>query len=299
MNDNFKNIKICNRYVQEIKSDLIKSDILKLLDSNIYLKKKKVILEDDIEILKEKNHPIMIEYNSYRILILLTIYNNRKYCILIDQNIPNKIRMILIKQRFSDNLYNNTLFDCELLLDKRNNWNILIFDIIMLENKIVTESFDKKYEIINNIIENNYVNDKFIQLCNIKKKKVYMFNDLVNLINNNLYNSDYLVSGIIFVTDENYLLLNFNNKVYQNNNQKVEININKSNRNFEMRITNLPDIFELYHENNKIGIASISTLELSELCNSVFKKTNNNKTFFECKYNSQFEKWEPVKYINI
>ena len=169
----------------------------------------------------------------------------------------------------------------------------------MLENKIVTESFDKKYEIINNIIENNYVNDKFIQLCNIKKKKVYMFNDLVNLINNNLYNSDYLVSGIIFVTDENYLLLNFNNKVYQNNNQKVEININKSNRNFEMRITNLPDIFELYDENNKIGIASISTLELSELCNSVFKKTNNNKTFFECKYNSQFEKWEPVKYINI
>lgn len=299
MNDNFKNIKICNRYVQEIKSDIIKSDILKLLDSNIYLKKKKVILEDDIKILKEKNHPVMIEYNSYRILILLTIYNNRKYCILIDQNIPNKIKMILIKQRFSDNLYNNTLLDCELLLDKRNNWNILIFDIIMLENKIVTESFDKKYEIINNIIENNYVNDKFIQLCNIKKKKVYMFNDLVNLINNNLYNSDYLVSGIIFVTDENYLLLNFNNKVYQNNNQKVEININKSNRNFEMRITNLPDIFELYDENNKIGIASISTLELSELCNSVFKKTNNNKTFFECKYNSQFEKWEPVKYINI
>lgn len=299
MNDNFKNIKICNRYVQEIKSDIIKSDILKLLDSNIYLKKKKVILEDDIKILKEKNHPVMIEYNSYRILILLTIYNNRKYCILIDQNIPNKIKMILIKQRFSDNLYNNTLLDCELLLDKRNNWNILIFDIIMLENKIVTESFDKKYEIINNIIENNYVNDKFIQLCNIKKKKVYMFNDLVNLINNNLYNSDYLVSGIIFVTDENYLLLNFNNKVYQNNNQKVETNINKANRNFEMRITNLPDIFELYHENNKIGIASISTLELSELCNSVFKKTNNNKTFFECKYNSQFEKWEPVKYINI
>lgn len=299
MNDNFKNIKICNRYVQEIKSDIIKSDILKLLDSNIYLKKKKVILEDDIKILKEKNHPVMIEYNSYRILILLTIYNNRKYCILIDQNIPNKIKMILIKQRFSDNLYNNTLLDCELLLDKRNNWNILIFDIIMLENKIVTESFDKKYEIINNIIENNYVNDKFIQLCNIKKKKVYMFNDLVNLINNNLYNSDYLVSGIIFVTDENYLLLNFNNKVYQNNNQKVETNINKANRNFEMRITNLPDIFELYDENNKIGIASISTLELSELCNSVFKKTNNNKTFFECKYNSQFEKWEPVKYINI
>lgn len=299
MNDNFKNIKICNRYVQEIKSDIIKSDILKLLDSNIYLKKKKVILEDDIKILKEKNHPVMIEYNSYRILILLTIYNNRKYCILIDQNIPNKIKMILIKQRFSDNLYNNTLLDCELLLDKRNNWNILIFDIIMLENKIVTESFDKKYEIINNIIENNYVNDKFIQLCNIKKKKVYMFNDLVNLINNNLYNSDYLVSGIIFVTDENYLLLNFNNKVYQNNNQKVEININKSNRNFEMRITNLPDIFELYDENNKIGIASISTLELSELCNSIFEKYKNQKNIFECKYNSQFEKWEPVKYINI
>ena len=299
MNDNFKNIKICNRYVQEIKSDIIKSDILKLLDSNIYLKKKKVILEDDIKILKEKNHPVMIEYNSYRILILLTIYNNRKYCILIDQNIPNKIKMILIKQRFSDNLYNNTLLDCELLLDKRNNWNILIFDIIMLENKIVTESFDKKYEIINNIIENNYVNDKFIQLCNIKKKKVYMFNDLVNLINNNLYNSDYLVSGIIFVTDENYLLLNFNNKVYQNNNQKVEININKSNRNFEMRITNLPDIFELYHENNKIGIASISTLELSELCNSIFEKYKNQKNIFECKYNSQFEKWEPVKYVNI
>ena len=95
---------------------------------------------------------------------------------------------------------------------------------------------------------------------------------------NNLYNSDYLVSGIIFVTDENYLLLNFNNKVYQNNNQKVITNTNKSNRKFEMRITNLPDIFELYDENNKIGIASISTLELSELCNSLL----HNKGSYKC-----------------
>ena len=92
MDDKFKNIKLCNFKTKEIKSDIIKSDILKLLDQNIYLKKKKIILEEDIEILKGNHYPIMIELNSYRILILLTTYKFKKYCILIDQNIPNKIK---------------------------------------------------------------------------------------------------------------------------------------------------------------------------------------------------------------
>ena len=42
MEEKYKNIRICNNFNKEIKSDLIKSDILKLLDQNIYLKKKKL-----------------------------------------------------------------------------------------------------------------------------------------------------------------------------------------------------------------------------------------------------------------
>jgi hypothetical protein len=298
MDDKFKNIKLCNFKTKEIKSDIIKSDILKLLDQNIYLKKKKIILEEDIEILKGNHYPIMIELNSYRILILLTTYKFKKYCILIDQNIPNKIKMILVKIRFSEKLYNNTLLEGEIVLNRFNKWEILLYDIRLFKNEILNINFDEKMTIIENILKNDYVSDNFMQICPIKKKETYKFKDLINLINNKLFNYKYLVIGLSFITKDNYLLLNLHNKVYQNDAENNNENtILKNNKQFEIKKSNLPDIYELYNDETKIGIASIPTISISNMCNKVFSENKNRRIFFNCKYNSIFDKWEPLEFI--
>ena len=284
MEDKFKNIQICNHKTKEIKSDLIKSDILKLLDQHIYLKKKKIILEEDIKILKENHYPIMVELNSYRILIFLTLYQGKKYCVLIDQNIPNKVKMILVKIRFSEKLYNNTLLEGEIVLNKYNKWEIL--------------DFNKKMNIIEDILKNDFVNDNYMQICTIKKKETYKFKDLINLINTKLFNYNYLVIGFSFITESNYLLINLHNKVYQNEEtNNNENNIIKNNKQFEMKQSSLPDIYELYNNEIKVGIASISTIEISTMCNKVFYENKNKKIIFDCKYISKFDKWEPYKFI--
>jgi hypothetical protein len=298
MEEKYKNIRICNNFNKEIKSDLIKSDILKLLDQNIYLKKKKIISEDDIEILKENNHPIMIELNSYRILLFLTIYQNKKYCILIDQNIPNKIKMILVKLRFSEELYNNTLLEGEIVLNKNNKWEILIYDLHLLKGEKIESSFLERIDIIDNLLKNNYTYDSYMQICGIKRKSIYKFKDIIPLFNNKLHNYNYLVTGICFVNDENYLLINLHNKIYQNDEDNEKDNISKNNKKFEIKQTSLPDIYELYENDLKIGIASISTIEISNLCNEIFEKNKNKKIIFDCKYNNNFNKWEPINFIN-
>ena len=67
---------------------------------------------------------------------------------------------------------------------------------------------------------------------------------------------------------------------------------------FEIRITNLPDIYELYAYNNsnvleKISYASIQDLNTSNFCKKLLK--GKDKTNVLCLYNKNFKKWKPIE----
>lgn len=90
---------------------------------------------------------------------------------------------------------------------------------------------------------------------------------------------------------------------------KKEINYlpksNKKTYTFEMKTTNLPDVYTLnivepVNRDNKIllkrikvGIAYISTNEKSKEINNIF--TEGKSALVDCKYNDDFKKWEPIK----
>ena len=59
--------------------------------------------------------------------------NNVNYCFFIDRKIKQGYtypRIISVKYRFSDDVFNDTLFDGELVKDKNNNWMFLIHNLI-------------------------------------------------------------------------------------------------------------------------------------------------------------------------
>jgi hypothetical protein len=295
MSNTYNFIKFCNQNVIDIKDELLKSFILKKLDKFYYLKKKKIITEEELELIKNNKYPIFIEYNSYRVTIFLTKYQNRNYCILIDQNIPNKVKMLITKIRFNQELYqNDTIFEAEIVFNK--NWDILLYDLKVYKGEVITLDINEKLKKIEYILNNEYLEDKYMNLGCLKVKKKYYYKDLGDIILKKIDQSNYLVTGLSFIDSENYYLINFQNKIFtENDNENIKSKELK-NKYFEIRNNIMPDIYELYDINkSKVGIACISNLETSELCIDILDNKDNGVV--ECKYNNKFKKWEPIKEI--
>ena len=298
MSNTYDFIKFCNQNVMDIKDELLKSFILKKLDEFYYLKKKKIITEEELELIKNNKYPIFIEYNSYRVTIFLTKYQNRNYCILIDQNIPNKVKMLITKIRFNQELYqDDTIFEAEIVLNKNNSWDILIYDLKLFKGEEVNLDIEDKLQKIENIIKYDYKDDKYMNLANLKVKKKYYFKDLGEIILKRIEQSEYLVTGLSFIDQENYYLINFQNKIFTENENENTKSKEFKNKYFEIKDTLMPDIYELFDINKtKVGIACISNLETSELCINILESKDSG--FVECKYNNKFKKWEPIKEIS-
>jgi hypothetical protein len=298
MSNTYNFVKFCNQNIMDIKDELLKSFILNKLDENYYLKKKKIITEEELELIKNNKYPIYLEFNSYRVIIFLTKYQSRNYCIMIDQNIPNKLKMLITKLRFNYDLYEkDTIFEGEIVLNKNKNWDILLYDLKVYKGEVIQLQLDDKIKKLNDIINNEFQDDTYMNIANLKVKNYYYFKDLGKLILKKIDESKYLVTGLSFLGDENYYLLNFQNKVFTEDENQNVVSKELKNKIFEIRNTTMPDIYELYDKNKiKVGIACVSTLDTSELCMELLE--NNSTANVECKYNNKFKKWEPLKGIS-
>ena len=68
--------------------------------------------------------------------------------------------------------------------------------------------------------------------------------------------------------------------------------------NLEVRKTKIPDVFDIYINNNdkkliKYGIACIPNMITSHLCQEVFK--DSEKQIMKCIYFPKFKKWIPLE----
>ena len=115
-------------------------------------------------------------------------------------------------------------------------------------------------------------------------------------INTGSYNQNTINDNISPLSDGSPKIIKSNN-TFENNNEERPIQI--SNKcSFEIRITNLPDIYELYAYNNsnvleKISYASIQDLNTSNFCKKLLK--GKDKTNVLCLYNKNFKKWKPIE----
>lgn len=68
-----------------------------------------------------------------------------------------------------------------------------------------------------------------------------------------------------------------------------------------LRKTEQPDIYDLYEQENslqKMGIASVPSLQLSKMLRQIFKNLNVATSVpFKCRYEEKFQKWIPVNVL--
>jgi hypothetical protein len=363
---NKQTVNFGNNKIPQITNKNLKYKIIELISSigtfNIKGKYYNILNKKTINYLKShKSYISLRTYGKSHILFLTKIKSNKtgndkKYCIFINKK--NEI-MFLSKFKLNEDLFNGTLFDGELVKNSNGEWNYFIDDIAYYKGEsIIMEKFKDRYNLIQSILKEEYIEDNDLSICSLQYKKYYELNNIQYLYDLQQNELDYKCSGIYFKNNNNFsdnylypfpecrsdykvnqmknnglLSISTNEQVIHNtslidnisplsdqsNDEKV-LKDNSSNSNsdmiikntnvqivssnkcsFEIRITNLPDIYELYAYNNsgtleKISYASIQDLNTSNFCKELLKGKEKENVL--CLYNKNFKKWKPIEKSN-
>lgn len=286
-----------------------------------------------LKFLKNNEHFISPNFKGLNYFIIFTIINNNKYCIALDRrklsyskdqiDIKNLNIFILEVTDISNEIYKNTIFDGKLI----NNSIFLIQDCYyLMGNNMLNINLNEKIHQLNE----NIINNINIKNFDFKLNKLYLYENLEELINN-LSKLSYSNNGLIFFPKKsgiNILFLekqsNKNKESYaitspipENNYNSNDIIFNYTNflksreysyenmnniKILSLIKTDIPDVYNIYNninelpnETNKLGIALIPNLKISHMCNSLIKNFDPIK--FKCCFSEKFKKWIPIAVV--
>ena len=293
-------ISFCDKTAFNIKSDRVKKKILQNINdlSNIKIIQKHfdVLNESNFKKLNEIPHLVSLKTNGNPYLLYLTKHNFTNLSIFIDKKIqPGYFlpRMIITYLQFDDHLYDNTLFEGEMIKDNDGKWIFIINDIYIYKNKLlVKNNILNRIDLINNILNNNFNNKSSI--CSFEIKKYFKYDDMKYLIEEFSKKLNYTSRGIYFTPlyfKFKTILYNFDDSLintvkkvkYQNNdefmlmknnkitnakprqkeNTRSKINIvntsiienenKKGNKEFYVEKTDMPDVYNLYNYDSNMN----------------------------------------------
>jgi len=308
-NSRMNAIKFCNKKGLEINDPILKSVIIQKLNNyNLKHEEKNYRFLDNslINYLKINKHLITLSSFGKKNLLYLTRINNKKYCLFINKK---NSTIVSVRYRFKDNYFNDTILDGELLKDNNNVWIFSIIDIIVDKgNSTDRYPLQQRLEMLNDTIHNNFQKDNNLDVAHLEVKQYFEYKHMSDVYDTYKNKLSYRCSGFIFkniIIFEKYLLY-----IFQENRTKKSITthknckINTSNDiiSFNIKKTDLPDIYELYCSKDeslfKYGIASINTMACSKFVNQLFNDNKNKDFNVRCSYHKEFNKWIPYEEVS-
>jgi hypothetical protein len=218
-------ISFCDKIGYNVRSDEIKRKILYELENEYQFRViqkhfEKYNPDVHTDILKKQPFLVGTRTNGNPYLLYLTKINFVNQCIFIDKKIQQGYhypRMIVAQLWFDDELFENTLFDGEMIKDDNGAWTYLIGDLIadsgsMLQKQNLIKRINRVYE----IIQDQYVHDS-INVCTMKVKKYFTYNQIDELINDFIPKLKYTVRGVYFKP----LFLKFRDILYNFNDSLI------------------------------------------------------------------------------
>lgn len=216
-------ISFCDKIGYNIKQDAYKETILQELETNYGFKVVQRHHEnfDPNSSVTQKRitnvpHLVSTKTNGNPYLLYLTKYNFSNQCIFIDKKIQHGYflpRMICVKLWFNDRLFENTLFDGEMVKDNDNNWTYIINDIIAKENNVLTGlKLVQRMNIVYTTLKDSYFEDNTAS-CRLCVKKYFKFEEIPYMMEHFIPNLNYTCRGLLFkpiYSTFKSLLYNFN-----------------------------------------------------------------------------------------
>ena len=284
-----------------------------------------------LNFLKINEHYVSPNFKGFNYFLLFykfkdNIQKNKEssYCIAIDKkNLSyhknsidiKKVYMFRIKMFASSSIFMGTLFDTKLIRDI-----MLVKDCYyLMGNNICDMEMNEKMIYLDSIIANQFHKD-YCPNFKLKINKLYKYNMLEEIIKKIIPNCELEITGLVFYPFKSGISYIFtekaiNDKPYNNqNNIKIvsndsynmihEIKNFLNNRVYSYETngikkvlliepTEITDVFNLYENDTKIGIAHIPNYKVSTYCRENIK----NKIKCLCIFNKSFNKWIPLNII--
>jgi hypothetical protein len=198
-------ISFCDNVGFNIKSEDIKKKILHELEEvynfKIIQKHYERFTDAMLPMLNKNPHLVSTRTNGNPYLLYLTRHNFVNQTVFIDKKVQHGYfypRMINTKLSFKDEMYQNTLFDGEMVKDKDGKWVYIINDIIADSGRgMDTFNIVKRVNRVYDIMQNAFVVDP-MDICALQVKRYFRYDEMQWMLNDFIPNLNYSVRGIYF-----------------------------------------------------------------------------------------------------
>jgi hypothetical protein len=242
-----------------IKDIEAKKELLSVIEN---LSKIKIIQKhyeklDNLNIINKLNtspHLVSLKTNGNPYLLFFTRYNFVNHCIFIDKKIQQGYfvpRMIICRFEFSEDLFENTVIDGEMIkCETDNKWVFIMNDVLVYKNEYLEKiNFLKRLGILNEILNTKFRIDKN-DVCNMQIKKYVTYNDIKYLVEDFSSKLPYTCRGLYFkplflkfkdviYNFDDSLIKNINKVKYQSDDVFISKKINESENKLAISVSNL------------------------------------------------------------
>ena len=197
--------EVAHNVVNKEAKDVILNRLKEQYDISINDKRAYILNNKSVYFLEKTQHIISIKSSGTNYFMFFTNLNNVNYCFFIDRKIKQGYtypRIISVKYRFNDSVFNNTLLDGELVKDKQNNWMFLVNDMLVCKGEKMKCNIITKYNKLHKILTDDYVYDDNFDVCPIRIKKVFTYEDYDILLTQFIPSLTYNIRGLYFNTAE-------------------------------------------------------------------------------------------------
>ena len=205
-------ISFCDKQCSNVNDNKFKAQVIQNLDTKYKIQ----VVTRDYNIL----NPNILRNVSYHQHILSTYTNGNPYmlyltkiddvncALFIDKKLKDGYtypKMHCVKYRFADELFEkDTIFTGELVRDLERRWFFLIDNILLYKGMSTTDkNILSRFELIHNILVNDYKSDKYLEICPLSVKKLFLYKDIKKLVTEFIPNLSYMCKGLIFYTLNN------------------------------------------------------------------------------------------------
>ncbi len=197
-------ISFCDRKAYNIKCDMTKKQILEKIEKQYMIKiiSKKYDRFDMSMISNLNNNPhlLCVRSNGNPYYLFLTKINFVNYCIFIDKKIQQGYfypRMILTTFGFNDSLFEDTIFDGE-MIKRSDKWTFLLHDLIVCQGvHLSNQNLVKRINSLYKLLQDHFKPDD-TDVSKLQVKKFFTYDEKKYFIDTHIPELNYSCRGIYF-----------------------------------------------------------------------------------------------------
>lgn len=145
--------------------------------------------------LKQKEHSFVLNTYGAKYLLFLTYVNFKPYALYINRK---NSTFFLVKTRFDVSLYQDTMFEGE-TIKINEKWYFYVGDcLVHKKTNLVVKSYTTRYEILGNILANDYVSDSYMEPFELIQKDKFEYEDIMGVKNRLIEKLPFRVNGYVF-----------------------------------------------------------------------------------------------------